>query len=69
MIRHIKHHYDRLQLWHKGILGMFLVLGTLTGIFSSIFAASLPFETELPTMFSGMSFNSGNFSELSFNYG
>lgn len=67
MIRHIKRHYDRLQLWHKGLLGLFVILWTMTGLFSSIFATLLPFEDDLTTLFAGMWFSTGNHSEVHFN--
>jgi hypothetical protein len=47
---------------------MFL-LGIMFSLFSSIFADSLPFESQLPSMFSSMGFNTGNFSEAHFAYG
>jgi len=70
MIWHIKRHYQKLQYRHKAILAVIFILGSITSLFSSLFANTLlPFQNDLDTMFGNMGFDSGNFSNVHFQYG
>ncbi|MEI8091413.1 MAG: hypothetical protein WCG98_04160 [bacterium] len=41
----------------------------MVAMFRGIFANDLPFEDTLPTLFSGMNFDTGNYSTVHFNHG
>lgn len=67
MLWTFKRHYNKLKFGHKAILAGVFIVGSMVSLFSSLFAYTLPFQNDLPNMFSSMNFDTGNFSDVHFN--
>ena len=67
MIKTLTHHYRRIPRLKKLLLWIFFFLGVFIATFKFLYADSIPFEDNLPVIFSGW-FNSGYYSNTRFKY-
>lgn len=67
-LKNVAHHYKKLRFIHKSLFFGLFILGSVWSIFSSLFADSLPFQSNLSNLFEDMWFSSWNFSEVHFQY-